>query len=115
MNLLVNSFQAIEERVGDSGDTGSIRLQTQLRDGCIAIEIIDDGVGVEAENLDRIFDPFFTTKRTGEGTGLGLSVSLGIVERHGGQLLVESEEGKGTVFTMRLPTTSKRMAVARVS
>jgi len=64
--------------------------------------------------LPRIFDPFFTTKGIGEGTGLGLSVSLGIVERHGGQLLVDSEVGKGSVFTVCLPVTPERAPVERV-
>ncbi|MGH7167934.1 MAG: ATP-binding protein, partial [Nitrospiraceae bacterium] len=72
------------------------------------------GCGIPAHVLPRIFDPFFTTKGTGEGTGLGLSVSLGIVERHGGQILVESEVGRRTVFTVCLPLTRDRQMVGRV-
>jgi signal transduction histidine kinase len=63
----------------------------------------DTGCGIPSQYLSRIFDPFFTTKGVGEGTGLGLSVSLGIVERHGGRILVESEVGRGTLFTVSLP------------
>ena len=63
----------------------------------------DTGSGIEPENLSKIFDPFFTTKNVGEGAGLGLSVSLGIIERHGGRIDVESEVGKGTLFKVFLP------------
>ena len=59
----------------------------------------DDGHGIEPRHLKKIFDPFFTTKPTGEGTGLGLSVSYGIIQNHGGRIHVESEPGAGTVFT----------------
>ncbi len=96
MNLLVNAAQAIEKR-------GVIRLRT-FRDGDDAcVEISDTGTGIPAENLNRIFEPFFTTKKVGQGTGLGLSISYRIVCKHGGNLTVQSEPGKGTTFTIRLP------------
>ena len=74
------------------------------------VEVEDTGCGIASDVRPHIFDPFFTTKGTGEGTGLGLSVSLGIVQRHGGEMLVESEEGKGTKFTIRLPLARARSA-----
>jgi len=70
----------------------------------VEIVITDTGCGIPEENLNRIFDPFFTTKEVGKGTGLGLSVSFGIVEKHGGSIKVESEVGKGTTFTITLPS-----------
>jgi PAS domain S-box-containing protein len=103
MNLMVNAYQAIEQRVGDSGEAGTIWLRTEPRAGGVAIIVKDTGVGIAAENLDRIFDPFFTTKKVGMGTGLGLSTCFNIVERHGGSLVAESEPGVETVFTVWLP------------
>jgi PAS domain S-box-containing protein len=103
MNLLVNAYQAIEERVGESGETGRIHLQTALRGGSIAVSVSDTGCGVPPENLDRIFDPFFTTKKVGFGTGLGLSTSFSIVQRHGGTIAVESQVGRGSKFEVLLP------------
>ncbi len=107
-NVILNAVQATEAG-------GSITLRTRMvNDGC-EIDVVDTGSGIPPEVRPHIFDPFFTTKGTGEGTGLGLSVSLGIVERHGGNLTVESEVGKGTVFTVRLPLSANRMAMAKVS
>ncbi len=103
MNLLVNAYQAIEERIGDSGETGTIWVRTEPRAGGVAIIVKDTGVGIAAENLDRIFDPFFTTKKVGMGTGLGLSTCFNIVERHGGSLVAQSQPGVETVFTVWLP------------
>ena len=107
-NLILNAVQATEDR-------GVITIKTKCSGEMCEIEVADTGSGISQEIQPHIFDPFFTTKRTGEGTGLGLSVSLGIVERHGGQLLVESEEGAGTIFTIRLPFSSKRAIVARMT
>ncbi|MBW2541070.1 MAG: PAS domain S-box protein [Deltaproteobacteria bacterium] len=103
MNLMVNAYQAIEQKVGDSGEAGTIWLRTEPREGGVAISVKDTGVGIAPENLDRIFDPFFTTKKVGMGTGLGLSTCFNIVERHGGSLVAESEPGVETVFTVWLP------------
>ena len=98
MNLLVNARQAI-------GKQGKITIITRYdpeREE-VMIQVMDNGSGIQPENLNRIFDPFFTTKATGEGTGLGLSVSYGIVQDHKGRILVESEPGKGSTFTLMLP------------
>lgn len=98
MNLLVNARQAI-------GKQGRITLITRYNADReeVTIRVTDDGCGVQPENLNRVFDPFFTTKPTGEGTGLGLSVSYGIIQDHKGQILVNSEPGKGSTFTLILP------------
>jgi signal transduction histidine kinase len=111
LNLMMNAQQAI----GDGG--GTIRVETgwsctdRRRADCAAgeevveITIADNGGGIPPEVVEKIFDPFFSTKKTGEGTGLGLSVSYGIVKDHGGGIGVESEPGKGTRFTVRLPVS----------
>ncbi|UXI70463.1 ATP-binding protein [Tahibacter amnicola] len=96
LNLLVNAAQAIPGH-------GTITIRTQDDGDMVRIQISDNGVGIAPEHRDRIFDPFFTTKPVGVGTGLGLSVSYGIVDRHGGRIDVDSELGKGTTFTVRLP------------
>ncbi|HVN36593.1 MAG TPA: ATP-binding protein [Myxococcota bacterium] len=103
MNLLVNAYQAIEEAVGRSGETGTIALETARHGDVVRISVRDSGVGISAEHRERIFDPFFTTKKVGAGTGLGLSTSFGIVQRHGGRLTVESEPGRGSAFHVFLP------------
>ncbi len=73
----------------------------------VLIRVEDSGCGIQPEHLPRIFDPFFTTKETGEGTGLGLSVSYGIVQNHGGEIFAESEPGKGSTFKVILPVPSE--------
>jgi signal transduction histidine kinase len=75
------------------------------------LEFTDTGEGIAEENLSRIFDPFFTTKAIGKGTGLGLSTSYGIVESHGGKIRVKSRVGKGTTFTIELPTYTEKQLV----
>ncbi|MDN2709279.1 ATP-binding protein [Janthinobacterium sp. SUN118] len=96
MNLLVNAGQAI------SGE-GVISIRTGHADGWVWVEIGDTGAGIAPEHLHRIFEPFFTTKAVGSGTGLGLSLSYGIVMKHGGRIEVASEPGRGTRFTIHLP------------
>lgn len=72
-------------------------------DSSVEVAITDDGCGIAQEHLHKIFDPFFTTKPVGEGTGLGLSVSYGIIQDHGGRIEVSSEPGKGSTFSVFLP------------
>jgi len=98
MNLIMNAKHAI-------GDNGKLSLSTWLNatGHKVMVRIADNGYGIEKKNLAQIFDPFFTTKPTGEGTGLGLSVSYGIVKNHGGEILVESKAGEGSTFTIVLP------------
>ena len=102
MNLLVNAYQSIEARAED-GEPGRIWVRTRATEGGVEVQIQDTGQGISKENLGRIFDPFFTTKEVGVGTGLGLSTSYSIVERHAGKIRVESEVGRGTCFRVWLP------------
>ena len=97
MNLLTNAAQAI----GSKG--GTIRVRAQRVDARVHLVVSDNGPGIPAEVLPRIFDPFFTTKDVGEGSGLGLSIVHGIIERHGGQIDVDSKPGQGTTFTISFP------------
>ena len=96
VNLYQNAIQAMPRG-------GKLHIQLHHKSSGVAIKVRDEGVGIAQENLRRIFDPFFTTKPAGEGTGLGLSVSYGIVSRHRGSIDVQSEMGKGSTFTILLP------------
>jgi two-component system NtrC family sensor kinase len=96
INLINNAVQAMP-------GGGTLRISLAEAEGAIAISVHDTGVGISPDNLQRIFDPFFTTKPEAEGTGLGLSVSYGIIAHHGGQIEVESELGTGSTFTVLLP------------
>ncbi len=96
MNLFVNAGQAIDKK-------GEISIKTWNGDGSIYISISDTGRGIPEDKIERIFEPFFTTKPAGEGTGLGLNISYNIVEKHNGEIIVQSEKDKGTTFTIQLP------------
>jgi signal transduction histidine kinase len=99
MNLLLNAAHAIER-------FGRITLRTGQVGENTWVEVEDTGKGIQPEHMGRIFDPFFTTKQVGAGFGLGLSVSYGIVQRHGGQIEVISEPSKGSVFRVVLPQSA---------
>ncbi|MHB8474602.1 MAG: GAF domain-containing protein [Gammaproteobacteria bacterium] len=100
VNLLVNAAQAIEGR-------GTVTIQTGCDTDGVWISIRDSGKGIAPANMEHIFEPFFTTKPVGVGTGLGLSVSYGIVQKHGGSIEVASQLEQGTTFTIRLPIDQK--------
>lgn len=100
MNLFVNAAQAIEHK-------GEITIRTRVQDDMVRVEVSDTGAGINPEHLNRIFEPFFTTKPVGAGTGLGLSVSFGIIKKHNGRVEVDSETGKGTTFRIWLPIKRK--------
>lgn len=101
-NLLINAMHA-------SAEGSSIQLITRFMpavgefSGAIEIDVVDQGTGITPENLKKVFEPFFTTKAVGQGTGLGLSVSYGIIRDHGGEIRIESTVGQGTMFSVILP------------
>ena len=103
LNIIINALDATELGGKVTISTGlGAALDGTERQG-IEIAVADTGCGIAPQDLDRLFDPFFTTKEVGQGTGLGLSVSLGIVENHGGAIRVQSEVGRGSTFTIWLP------------
>lgn len=111
LNLVVNAAHAIAERVGDSGQKGTITVSTRHDDGWVEIRVQDTGAGIPAAIRAKVFDPFFTTKPPGRGTGQGLAIAHSvIVEKHGGTISFETEEGRGTTFIIRLPVEPPQAA-----
>ncbi len=120
LNLITNAFYAVNEKSSSanlskeasakleaSGDTKyepTVSISTKKVGKKVEIKVLDNGNGIPQKVLDKIFQPFFTTKPTGQGTGLGLSLSYDIVKAHGGELKVKTKEGKGTTFIIQLPT-----------
>jgi signal transduction histidine kinase len=96
LNLFTNASQSMP-------NGGKLTVRTEQAGDRIAVRIVDTGIGIPTEAQLRIFEPFYTTRPVGQGTGLGLSVSLGIVQEHGGSIDVASQEGKGSTFTVWLP------------
>jgi len=101
INLLMNSIEAI------GGDKGEIKIATHYEEGTFYVEIRDSGAGISNDNLEKIFEPYFTTKRSGQGTGLGLSLVKRTIEAHCGQIMVESSPGEGARFTIILPEKNR--------
>ena len=108
LNLFTNAFYAVNEKkkTADKGYTPSVTAGTKQQGEWVEIAISDNGTGIPEHVKDKIFQPFFTTKPTGEGTGLGLSLSYDIVKAHGGELNVTTEEGEGTTFFIKFKPTS---------
>jgi two-component system NtrC family sensor kinase len=105
LNLFNNAFYGVTEKkkqVGESYDS-SVSVCTKKIDGKISISVKDNGIGIPQKIIDKIFQPFFTTKPTGQGTGLGLSLSYDIIKAHGGEIKVETMEGEGAEFVINLP------------
>ncbi len=96
MNILLNAAQAVDR-------DGEITIETTCDTDVVRVRIGDNGTGIRSEDLPKVFDPFFTTKEIGQGTGLGLFISHGIVAKHHGEISVESEPGRGTTVTVTLP------------
>ncbi len=104
LNLIVNAAHAMQDKVGESGELGELRIATRQEGDWAVVEIGDSGTGIPAAVQARIFEPFFTTKEVGRGTGQGLALARNVVvDKHGGTLTFETEEGCGTTFRIRLP------------
>lgn len=107
LNLITNAFYTVTQKQKQSTNAyqPTVSLTTKRHDDCVLISITDNGNGIPENVIDKIFQPFFTTKPTGQGTGLGLSLSYDIVKAHGGELKVETNEGVGSEFVIRLPVS----------
>ena len=106
LNLITNAFYAVMEKkkLRPEGYEPTVTVSTKKMDNKIIVNVKDNGTGIPQKTLDKIFQPFFTTKPTGQGTGLGLSLSYDIVTKgHGGELKVETKEGEYTGFSVILP------------
>ena len=99
MNLIINGTEAMS-----NGGELNVKTYHTPDNEFVEIEVSDTGTGIPEEHLSKIFDPFFSTKEAGKGVGLGLSIVYGIVNEHKGSIDVKSAKGKGTTFTIKLPT-----------
>jgi signal transduction histidine kinase len=105
LNLINNAFYAVDEKKKQlaNGYEPTVTVSTKRNNGKVEIKVADNGKGIPQKVLDKIFQPFFTTKPTGQGTGLGLSLSYDIVKAHGGEIKVISRENEGTIFNIQFP------------
>jgi signal transduction histidine kinase len=105
LNLYNNAFYAVTEKKKQQSDVyePTICVSSKKQNDKVIIKVTDNGNGIPQKVLDKIFQPFFTTKPTGQGTGLGLSLSYDIIKAHGGELNVETKEGEGAEFIIQLP------------
>jgi len=108
LNLYNNAFYAVNEKNASKSSAEqqyqpTVSVSTKKLNNKIEIRVSDNGNGIPQKVLDKIFQPFFTTKPTGQGTGLGLSLSYDIIKAHGGEIKVETKEGEGTIFITQLP------------
>jgi len=103
LNLIVNSMHAMDGR-----PNSVLKLLSRRENGHVLVEVVDNGPGITYDAQDRVFEPFFTTKGEGKGTGLGLYVSSGIVEKHGGELSFDSRPGQGATFRLTLPAVTAK-------
>jgi len=105
LNLINNAFYAVDEKnkQNQNGYEPTVSVCTKKTNGKVEIKIADNGNGIPQRILDKIFQPFFTTKPTGQGTGLGLSLSYDIIKTHGGDIRVNTKENNGSEFTITLP------------
>jgi signal transduction histidine kinase len=101
INLVMNAVHAMP-------DGGMLRIGLAPEKQMVKLTIADTGHGIPLNVVEKVFEPFFTTKEFGQGTGLGLTVVKGIIEEHQGSIIVESEEGKGTAFTILLPQVDRQ-------
>ncbi len=113
LNLFNNAFYAVTEKKKRLGDAYEpvFSINTKKENDKIEIRVKDNGIGIPQEVVDKIFQPFFTTKPTGQGTGLGLSLSYDIIKAHGGELKMETKEGEGAEFVVSPPYTKEAQNV----
>ena len=107
LNLITNAFYAVAEKTKQNpvDYEPTVAVSTRNNGSKVLVEIKDNGPGIPQTILDKIFQPFFTTKPTGQGTGLGLSLSYDIMKAHGGELKVHTKENEGATFIIQLPMT----------
>jgi len=107
LNLYNNAFYAVNEKIKTNAENyePTVSVQTKKLNDKVLLTVMDNGNGIPQKVIDKIFQPFFTTKPTGQGTGLGLSLSYDIIKAHGGEIKVETKEGEGTEFIIQLPIT----------
>ncbi|MGB4850767.1 MAG: ATP-binding protein, partial [Ignavibacteria bacterium] len=105
LNLITNAFYVVDEKKksGVENYEPTVSVSTKKIGDKVEVKVKDNGSGIPQKVLDKIFQPFFTTKPTGQGTGLGLSLSYDIVKAHGGELRVETKEGEGSEFIISIP------------
>jgi signal transduction histidine kinase len=105
LNVCNNAFYTVHEKAqtAGAGYEPTVSLCTKKTEDAVEIRVQDNGMGISKSLQDKIFQPFFTTKPTGQGTGLGLSLSYDIIKAHGGEIKVETKEGEGTTFIIALP------------
>jgi C4-dicarboxylate-specific signal transduction histidine kinase len=110
VNLIINALDAMADV-----EQPRLTVRTARREGWCAIKVEDNGSGIQPEHMNRLFEPFFTTKPVGRGTGLGLSISYSLIRKQGGKIEVNSEVGRGAIFTISLPIDGRQAAQSVVN